>query len=227
MQKITTKDNSSTFFNEKYQEHYHSTSGAEEEAVKKFAQPFQDYLKQRKIVKIMDFCYGLGYNTAAFMDVFGGKFEKIYFVGLENDSVILEKIAEIDSKLESYEIIKEFIKDFFEFEKTSKKSHFTKEFMFKGTIVSLTIILDDALQSIKGMQNFDAVLFDPFSPKKHPEMWSIETLRKVKDSMKSGAALTTYSCAKTFRDTLRELGFKIVNGPCVGRKAPSTIGVKK
>lgn len=227
MEKVKTKDGSATFYNEKFEEHYHSTSGAEEEAVKKFAEPLKEYIKKRSIVKVLDFCFGLGYNSSAFIDVYGGKLEKIYFVALENDTEILKKILEIESKLESYGIIREFIRDFFEFEKTSKKSHFTKEFMFKGTIVSLTIILDDALQSIKEMQNFDAVLFDPFSPKKHPEMWSRENLQNVKDSMKKGAALSTYSCAKTFRDTLRELGFKVVNGPCVGRKAPSTIGVKE
>ena len=39
MKKVTTNDNSVTFYNEKYSEHYHSTSGAEEEAIKKFVEP--------------------------------------------------------------------------------------------------------------------------------------------------------------------------------------------
>jgi len=221
MEKIFTKDNSVTFFNEKFQEHYHSTSGAEEEAVKKFAEPLKKYVEGRKIVKILDVCFGLGYNTAAFMDVFGGKLEKIYFVCLENDKKILEKILEIKTGFQSFGIVQNAVKKFLE---NNNQNH---EEMFKGTIISTTIIFDDAKKSIKSMDNFDGVLFDPFSPKKHPEMWSKEFLGDIWKAMKPGSALTTYSCAKTFRDNLRELDFEVVNGPCVGRKAPSTIGVKK
>ena len=45
--------------------------------------------------------------------------------------------------------------------------------------------------------------------------------------MKKESKLATYSCAGQVRRNLKEVGFKIKDGPCVGRRAPSTIAIKK
>ena len=45
--------------------------------------------------------------------------------------------------------------------------------------------------------------------------------------MKKESKLATYSCAGQVRRNLKEVGFEIKDGPCVGRRAPSTIGIKK
>ena len=53
MRKIQTRDQSITFFNEKYQESYHSTSvGAIEEAEKKYVEP----ANLKEDATILDFC---------------------------------------------------------------------------------------------------------------------------------------------------------------------------
>ncbi|MBW2994548.1 hypothetical protein KY315_03965, partial [Candidatus Woesearchaeota archaeon] len=60
-----TKDNSITLFNEEYQEYYHSIHGAIEEAFEKFVKPCKiaELAKTGKI-KILDICFGMGYNSA-------------------------------------------------------------------------------------------------------------------------------------------------------------------
>ncbi|MBU0461571.1 MAG: hypothetical protein KJ574_03210, partial [Nanoarchaeota archaeon] len=85
---ITTKDGSVTFHNAKYDQTYHSVSGAEEEAIKKFAEPCKiaELAKAGKI-KILDVCFGLGYNSCAAIDAAkkANKDCEIDIVGLEND----------------------------------------------------------------------------------------------------------------------------------------------
>jgi len=61
MKKIITKDGSVTFKNESYDETYHSTSGALEEAFEKFAKPCN--LKDG--MNVLDICFGIGYNSLA------------------------------------------------------------------------------------------------------------------------------------------------------------------
>lgn len=215
MQQKMTKDNSITFFNEQYQEHYHSTSGAREESIKKFVEPCIPYLEGKDEIIILDVCFGIGYNTAAAIDTLSNYCKKIIVYCLENDKEILNKILSIDANFESYNIIKKLVmNDNYELQTT-----------FNNCKLTIKILLGDARETIKDINNVDAVLFDPFSPKKCPELWTREFFLEVKKSMNNGGVLTTYSCAKTVRDTMRELGYKVLNGPCVGRKAPSTVAV--
>ena len=220
MNPVKTKDGSITFFNEEFGEHYHATHGAEEEAVKKFAQPLKPYIKSEEPV-ILDLCFGLGYNTAAFIDLYYNKFRRIKIIALEKDKKILQELLELDTGFACFFQLKVTIQNMISGEKTEETFH------FKETPITIQLIIGDAQKTIESIGMVDAVLFDPFSPKAHPGMWSKEFLTKIKRVMKPKAALTTYSCAKTFRDTLRELDFEVVNGPIVGRRAPSTIAVKK
>jgi len=63
-QKVT-EDGSYTFFSSEFGECYHSTSGAREEAEKKFILSSRLAAKadQSNNLKILDICYGLGYNS--------------------------------------------------------------------------------------------------------------------------------------------------------------------
>jgi tRNA U34 5-methylaminomethyl-2-thiouridine-forming methyltransferase MnmC len=62
-----TEDGSYTFFSTEFGECYHSTSGAREEAEKNLSSPVVWPAKadQSNNLKILDICYGLGYNAAS------------------------------------------------------------------------------------------------------------------------------------------------------------------
>jgi len=207
MQKIKTRDNSITFFNEKYQEAYHSTTvGAIEEAEKKYVEPAN--LKENST--ILDFCFGLGYNSLAALM----KLNQVSIIAIENDPEILKKIETIEvpeKYKEKYEIIKQAVKE--------------KE--FDDGKIKIKLILGDAEQEIKNIkETFDAVFFDPFSPKKHPELWTKEIFQNIFKLMKPNAFLTTYSCAKEIRNNMKAAGFQVKDSEPVGRKAPGTIAIK-
>ncbi|MBT3323852.1 tRNA (5-methylaminomethyl-2-thiouridine)(34)-methyltransferase MnmD [archaeon] len=203
MKLIKTKDNSFTFFNEEFQEHYHSISGALEEANKKFIEP----LELKDGMTILDICFGLGYNTLAAIE----KYKNLKIIALENDPKILEELQRIELK-GKFEIIKKL----------------TKEKYYKDENYEITLILGDAKETIKQVKDkVDIVFLDPFSPKKNPELWTKEFFSDIYSIMKKESKLATYSCAGQVRRNLKEVGFKIKDGPCVGRRAPSTIAIKK
>ncbi|MFH1331897.1 MAG: MnmC family methyltransferase [archaeon] len=206
MKKIVTADGSTTYYNEKYDECYHSKTGAVEEAEKKFVEP----AKIKSGMRILDVCFGLGYNSMAAMQ----KAKKLKITALEKDPEILKK--GIKNKVKGYE--KEY----------RKIREAAKNLQYKDNDVEIKIIIGDATKTIKKLdEKFDAVFLDPFSPTKNPELWTEKFFKELKNRMKKGARLTTYSCAKAVRNNLKKAGFKVYDGPRVGRRGPSTIAENK
>ena len=59
--------------------------------------------------------------------------------------------------------------------------------------------------------------------KKNPELWTEEFFKQLRKLIKPDGILTTYSCAGNVRRNLKAAGFQVKDGPCVGRRSPSTI----
>ncbi len=210
-----TPDGSVTFHNEQYGEAYHSKSGAKEEALKKFAEPcnVKECAKTGQI-RILDICFGLGYNSAAALDVAlkENPHCSIEIIGLEIDEKILQEILSLDDAFDHYSLIKETIKNNYKYSEEN---------------IKIQILLGDARETIKTIkQNVDICFLDPFSPKKCPELWSSCFFKDIAALMKKEGRLATYSCARIVRDNLKEAGFTVFDGPKLWRRGPSTIGVK-
>ncbi len=223
MKKITTKDNSITYYNKQYDETYHSKSGAKEESIKKFVKPCEKVIEANDIVKVLDICFGIGYNTAALLDYILTKYpnKKIYITAIEKDIEIINKILENDeSGFKNYEIIRELVKN-----KTEK--HNKTYFKYNNNNIKIKLIVDDARETIKQLNNkFNIVFLDAFSPNKCPELWEENFIKDISNNMQNKAILTTYSCARIVRDNLKKAKLSVYDGPCVGRRAPSTIAIK-
>jgi len=207
MKQITTKDGSVTFHNEKYDDIYHSVSGAIEESQKKFIEP----CNIRSGMKILDICFGIGYNSLMAIH----KTKELDIIGIEKDENILQKTLEVEVP-----------------EKLQKDYEFIKAAVEQGELIindlRINLIVGDALDIIENLEDnqFDAVFLDPFSPKKNPELWTENFFKQIYRVMKKGAKLATYSCARAVRDNLQKAGFKTQDVPPVGRRAPSTLAIK-
>ncbi len=219
MKQKITKDKSITFYNDKYKEFYHSTTGAKEEVLKKFVEPCKDLFNKDNI-NVLDICFGLGYNSAGLIDsILKINPEcKINIIGLENDINILNQIKKVNINFKGYKIIKQFVVDKF----------------IKVGNVSLKVVLGDALKTIDALETielfeekFDIVFLDPFSPKKCPKLWTLDFFKKIYSKMNIRGILTTYSCARIVRNNLINAGFVVKDGPKVERRGPSTIAIKK
>ncbi|MBN1386640.1 hypothetical protein JW968_06755 [Candidatus Woesearchaeota archaeon] len=214
---VLTGDGSVTFRNPFFNETYHSASGAVEESMKKFVEPsnIPDIIKTADRISILDVCFGLGYNSCAAIDFIRNHNEDISIdiVGLENDPFLKNIVGLIYPHLKHYHLIRELFA--------------SKDCMIRKDNISIRIVWGDALKTIKSVRGiFDTCFLDPFSPKVCPHLWSKEFLSDISGMMKKGGVLTTYSCAGSVRKNLVSAGFKVRDGPCIGRRAPSTIAVK-
>jgi len=223
MQPITTDDGSPTFRSTVYDEPYHSKSGAVEESYKKYALPLKIWEIENPV--IYDVCSGMGYNAAAAIDVFveKGKSGSLITIHLyENDLEIIKKTLEVSPEFKNYNIIKSLVKKYLDL----GEIEFFQEIDDKK--IKLILRVGDARELIKiEEQKADFVFFDPFSPKKHPEMWVKEFLEDVFEKMNKPGTLSTYSYARIVRDNLTSVGFRVTAGPIVGRRSPSTIAFKE
>lgn len=203
MEKVTTGDNSITLRNPEYDECYHTKSGAIEESFEKYAKP----CKIKDGMKVLDICFGIGYNTLAAIHT-----ADVKVIGLENDRKVLDEI-------ENVKVPEELKQDYEKIKQAAKTLNYQDK---------IKIILGDARTTITQLnQKFDAVFLDPFSPKKCPELWTDEFMKGIAKTMKKGAILATYSCARIVRENLKNAGFKVIDGPCIGRRSPSTLAYKK
>lgn len=213
MRKFLTGDGSFTFISSEFEEAYHSVTGAEEEAVKKFVEPTKVVeLAKNGEVRILDVCFGMGYNSAAAIDAILKENPqcKISIVGLEKDKALLDVIQVLKPSFESYKLIKKLSGG-----------------LLKEGNISINLLHGDALETIKAVEGeFDVCFFDPFSPGKIPVLWSEYFFRDVASKIKKGGVLATYSCATHVRLNMVRAGLNPKDGPSVGRRAPSTIAYK-
>jgi len=239
---ILTGDGSQTFFSEKFGQIYHSKSGGVEECREKFVMPCLE-LKERKekrwneekkensgkdrdkkkngrwIPRILDICYGLGYNSAAALDILGDS----EILGLEDDIVIIRAAKDINPGFKSYHLIKELAA--------------SDDLQVSSGRSSIKVLLGDARVTIKrlikdcGARNsgrkFDIVFLHSFSIKACPELWDQEFINDIYSVMAEDSILTTYACAKVIRERLSAAGFTVRDGPVIGRRAPGTVAEKR
>lgn len=220
LKEFKTADGSITYYNEEVQDHYHTKSGAIEEAFVKHAQALEVWNTESNPIRIIDMCFGLGYNAyAAIKEIKEHDSDKkIEVYCFENDIEILELAVKQDIEDEEFKSIKDFISNFLEYDKNT----------FEVDNVKLIMVYGDALETIRFYEEdfFDYCFFDPFSPSKVPHMWTVEFMADVYKTMKKGGKLSTYSYARKVRDNFAEVGFEVGKGPILGRWSPSTICTK-
>ena len=73
----------------------------------------------------------------------------------------------------------------------------------------------------------DAVLFDPYSPKANPEMWTEEIFRALRERADGDCTLTTYSRGTVTRVKLLRAGWCVGRGAATGEKEETTIAATR
>lgn len=216
MKKFLTFDNTETFLNEAVNETYHPQTGAVDEAIKKYVIPckIRELAKTGK-VKILDVCSGIGYNSAAAAQAILEENPecRAEIVGLELDPEIIKEIQNVNPTISFYQ----------KYKKINLKN---LEFLERN--IAVKVILGDARQTIKQLpaEHFDAVFFDPFSPKAMPEMWAEDFFREIYRVMKKTAIFATFTCAGIARKNMSKTGLFYDDGPIAGRRGPGTVATK-
>ena len=210
--KVLTEDGSHTRFHPHYQEHYHSLSGARNEAIQRFVVPCRviEKAKDAGVVRILDVGFGLGVNVAVTLEEIRRQVPhaRCIWVSLEKELLPIADLQEHWGEGKVSEELCQLVSDLF----------------YDGEFWGGRIVVGDARDSVRRLKGpFDAIYLDPFSPSRNPEMWSIGVMRALWEVCEEGGILSTYSSAAKARLALMAAGWEIGLGPRVGRKSSGTV----
>lgn len=213
-----TADGSFTFFSSEFGEFFHSTQGAKEEALLKFAEPCQLAQKaQQSVIRLLDVCYGLGYNTAAALEV----------IWRHNPNCYVELIAlELNPTVPRSAIAHDLL-DVWSPSVRQLLKVLANSLELQTNRLHAQILLGDARATIGQLyqSNFqaDAIFLDPFSPRRCPQLWTVEFFQQLAHCFAPTGRLATYSCAAAVRGALLAAGFKIGFTPSLRGRQPGTV----
>ena len=213
-----TADGSFTFFSKEFSELFHSHYGARQESFLKFVVPTQLAMSRHKpVLRLLDVCYGLGYNTAAALQTIWAVNPTCYVevIGLELNTTVPQAA------------IAHNLFDSWGCESTQILTQLAKEHQVQTEKCAAKLLIGDARSSIKLVyeSNFrsDAIFLDPFSPPQCPHLWTVEFIKQLSLSLHEDGILATYSCAAAVRTALLAAGLQIGSTPPVGRRSPGTV----
>lgn len=200
-----TNDGSFTFFSDEFGEAFHNRQGARAEAFLKFAKATDLTQKaQCDRLCLLDVCYGLGYNTAAAL-------ESIWTV---NPACQIEVYGlELDATVPQAAIAPTLIEIWSPTVQTALKAIALQH---SCTLPNLkaTLLVGDARQTIQSLVKTtfqaDAIFFDPFSPRRCPQLWTVDFFTQVAQCLAPTGKLATYSRSASVRSAM------LAAGLCIG-----------
>lgn len=196
---VKTNDGSNTLYSSTYNQNFHDeNTGALSEALSKHVIPAFTYHHKQHHYKILDICYGLGYNTLA----------TLYYVLTEGLNVSLEIISpeldlELVQSLEHFEYPKEFEILQPIIQALSQTQHYNSDQF------NITIGIGNAREFIQKLDEVDIVYQDAFSSEVNQELWTKEYFDDIYQLCKDDTIITTYSIATPVRLSMYEAGFEI------------------
>jgi len=213
-----TQDGSFTFFSTEFNEAFHSHYGAKQESLLKFAIPTQlPILAETGFVRLLDICYGLGYNTAAALQTIWqvNPHCRVQVIGLELNPIV-PQAAITDQLCDSWD--EKYIKIL---------TQIAFEHQIQMDYLQANLLIGDArsliLQVHKSGFQADAIFLDPFSPPQCPQLWTLEFIQKVSECLHENGLMATYSCAAAVRTALLTAGLAVGSTPPIGRRTPGTL----
>ena len=201
--KIITEDGSISFRSEKFNENFHSKTGAYHETKNKFINPSRLKRFQNKSISVLDICFGIGYNSALLFENVIKEISTLNWYGLE-----------LDKRSLNYALREEKFYNLWSPKVIEILTSLNLKGLYKNKMFDCSLVIGDARKEIlnipKGI-NFDLIFLDGFSPQKCPEIWSYEFLSQLKNKIKHEGYLITYTSAAAVRKSLKNLGFNLFN----------------
>ena len=201
---IITDDGSTTIRIPDWDENYHSTHGAIQEAKHVFIKNGLDLFQNQDSISILEIGFGTGLNAfITFLETINK--EKVNYVGVEAYPISEEEIAQMNyvSKLDAKKYQEVFDKmhscDWEKQETISENFHLTKRKQF--------------FQDIEDKNQFDLIYFDAFGFPLQPELWSEVIFKKMYDALLPKGTLVTYACRSSIKNAMLSVGFSIEKLP--------------
>lgn len=206
---IITDDGSSTIWLPEWNEAYHSTHGAIQEARHVFMRTglfyFAEKFSTQENIHILEIGFGTGLN--AFMTFIESKKAnlKIDYTAVEAFPVSVEEVKKLNySNLLSNV---DFSHHFLEMHKLPWEIKHQVEADFQLTKQQ------KLFQEIDEQEKYDLLFFDAFSPQVQPELWTEIIFEKMYKVLKRNGVLVTYSAKGSVRRAMQSVGFTVERLP--------------
>lgn len=257
---VNTQDGSLTLYEPNTGEHYHNLIGAYTEAYHQYVLPSgcfpeleSEHLQQRlwnlprpvinseQPLVIVDVCFGLGYNTFAFLQTWltqlilnpQGVPRTIQVLAFETDVNLVRVLPQILDQpcLDTLNDLKVLFEHNDYYQTLQNAGRIRLECTlgkglagFSGVLPTLVFELraQDFRPGLLACSDWEAhlVFYDPFSPKKAPELWEPQHfVQAAKVLHRHQGRLLTYSLARVVKDGLTTAGFQWCKTPKLGFKS--------
>ena len=202
---IITSDGSTTIQIPEWNEQYHSTHGAIQEAYHVFIKNGLDAFKEGQ-VSILEIGLGTGLNC--FITYLEAKERNlsINYTGVEAYPVSHEEISKMNYVSELGSGHSEIFKKLHDSE-WEKKIDLSQNFVLQKR--------QQFFHEIKEVNEFDLIYFDAFGARVQPELWTVEIFKIMFEALKDNGVLVTYSAKGSVRRAMLEVGFTVekLQGP--------------
>lgn len=203
---VLTKDGSTTLQIEHWNEHYHSTHGAIQEAFWVFIKHGLDCFKNQKI-SVLEIGLGTALNCFITFLEHEKRNLTVDYQGVEAYPV------EVEQALSMNYVQQLNAEKFSEIFEKIHSAQWGKSFNLSETF-SLTK-RQQFFEQISDCQKFDLIYFDAFGARVQPELWTKSIFEKMYKSLKKDGILVTYSAKGSVRRAMLEVGFEVekLSGP--------------
>lgn len=199
---IKTKDGSTTIHLPDWNEHYHSTHGALQEAQHVFINNGLHHIhtqKQFSKLDILEIGFGTGLNALLTYATGASLNLPIQYTGIEGYPVSLEEIARMNyaQALQQPELQEYYL-----------KMHNSP--WESTTPIAPTFDLIKRKQLFDTLEDhnaFDLIYFDAFGARVQPELWEVEIFEIMYNALKAYGVLVTYAAKGSARRAMQTVGF--------------------
>jgi len=201
---IITDDGSTTIRIPDWDENYHSTHGAIQEAKHVFIKNGLDLFQKQDSISILEIGFGTGLNAfITFLETVNK--EKVNYVGVEAYPISSEEIAQMNYVTElqatQYQVV---------FDKMHSCDWESQQNITENFILTKR---KQFFQDIEDKEQYDLIYFDAFGFPLQPELWSEAIFKKMYDALLPKGTLVTYACRSSIKNAMLSVGFSIEKLP--------------
>ncbi len=201
-----TADGSSTIHLPDWNENYHSTHGAIQEANHVFIDKGFSIVTKAEI-SILEIGFGTGLNC--FITLLEAEKRKVSvnYVGVEAYPVTKEEVGQLNYVTELKANENQALFDLIHEVSWGRRHEVTNTFSLEKR--------KQFFKDITAKNQFNLVYFDAFGAEHQPELWSVEIFKLMFDAMQENGVLVTYCAKGSVRRAMQEVGFTVerLNGP--------------
>lgn len=244
---VYTQDGSITCLDVNSGELYHNRIGAYTEALCHYVHvcDLENQAEVKTDFKVLDICFGLGYNTFVFLDSLIKNISqasnikspiKCQIIAIDKDAKILDLVPEvlIDKRFnhlcQFLTIDKAWSKKMVAQWQTAGQIQFEIHKPFDLSIqidLKINDLRNIIPQLLKEQNLFDYIFHDGFSPRSMPQLWTVDLFSQYFDLLKDDGRIITYSSAYAVRGALKQCGLEVRKSVPLGGKSGGTVAFKK